>query len=581
MSNNVIMIDKSKCVGCNNCLRVCPVHKANSAIKVNGENFISINEEYCIHCGSCIKACAHGARYFKDDIERLMDALNEGRRISLVIAPAFRTNFPGRWRKIISFFKEKGVNKIYDTSFGAEITTWAYLKYITENDFKGLIAQPCPAIVNYIQKYEPKLLAKLSPVHSPMGCTAVFMHDYAGIMDEIAYISPCIAKFDEVNHVGTPDYLQFSVTFKHLEEYIENHNIKLDTYEDGEFDDMGYGLGSIYPRPGGLKENVEVFVKDAWIHQCEGPHKVYDYLSNYRKRVDEGKELPILLDVLNCESGCNIGSATTLSGEEKIDDVDCIMNKERANLNKQMTGFGKKTHKLMKYFDENLDYTRFMRTYKDESYTEKEVSEMDISDTFRKMKKNSFKEQHFDCTACGYKSCREMARAIAEGNNSPDNCVRYKKMVLEELHEKMANDSRELIDVVNEQKTTNERIFNELSGFTGDIKQELQRTIDESSRIANIADEIGIVAFNAGIEAARIGSEGNGFNTVADEVRNLANESKEVVKINDKNNSGLLDMIDGIVARNDKLRGEMDDLNGKLVELINRQEKNIEEEDAE
>ena len=40
-------------------------------------------------------------------------------------------------------------------------------------------------------------------------------------------------------------------------------------------------------------------------------------------------------------------------------------------------------------------------------------------------------------------------------------------------------------------------------------------------------------------------------------------------------------MIDGIVARNDKLRGEMDDLNGKLVELINKQEKNIEEEDAE
>ena len=35
-------------------------------------------------------------------------------------------------------------------SFGADITTWGYIKYITENNFYGGISQPCPAVVGYI-----------------------------------------------------------------------------------------------------------------------------------------------------------------------------------------------------------------------------------------------------------------------------------------------------------------------------------------------------------------------------------------------------------------------------------------------
>ena len=568
MSKNIIMIDEGKCVGCNNCIRLCPVTSANRSVNIDGKNVIVIEPKDCIHCGSCIKGCAHGARYYIDDVENLFNDLKGGKKISLIIAPAIRTNFPMDYKRLLTYFKKCGVNKIYDTSFGAEITTWAYLKHIKETGIEGLVSQPCPAIVNYIQRYEPGLLEKLSPVNSPMANTGIFMHVYAGLKEDLAFISPCIAKYDEVNHPGTPDYFKYNVTFQHLKEYLERHNVRLGEYEESEFDDMGYGLGSIYPRPGGLKENVEVHVKDAWIHQCEGPHKVYDYLSGYAKRVESGKPLPILVDVLNCESGCNIGTGAVIRSDKEIDEVDYIMNGERKNLDKQMIGFKKNIPKMFKYFDENLKLKDFIRTYTNDYIKAEEVSEAEIRNAMQEMKKNNFAEQNFDCSACGYKSCKEMAKAIVMGYNNPKNCVRYKHKILEEVKNELAEETESLVEAVNIQRENNVKIFDELEKFTVTMKTEIRKTIENAKSISDIADRTKIVALNAGIEAARVGSNGNGFAVVADEVGVLASESKDIVQQTNNNNMELLNMVDDIGVRTKDLKGEMNKSDERLIELI-------------
>lgn len=48
-------------------------------------------------------------------------------------------------------------------------------------------------------------------------------------------------------------------------------------------------------------------------------------------------------------------------------------------------------------------------------------------------------------------------------------------------------------------------------------------------RVANISAQNRIVAFNASVEAARVGSSGRGFAVVADEVRSLSGQMSEVL----------------------------------------------------
>lgn len=126
-------------------------------------------------------------RYSFEDLKR-------GERISLLIAPAFKANYPSEYESVLGGLKSLGVNRMINVSFGADITTWGYLNYISKYQFTGGISQPCPAIVGYIERYIPDLLPRLFPVQSPLMCAAIYARKQMGITDKLAFISPCVAK---------------------------------------------------------------------------------------------------------------------------------------------------------------------------------------------------------------------------------------------------------------------------------------------------------------------------------------------------------------------------------------------------
>lgn len=218
-TKGVIFTLEDNCVGCNKCILECPVEYANVAYLADGVNKIKVDPERCINCGHCIEVCDHDARAYYDDTEEFFNALQRGERISVLAAPAIRYNFTN-YKKLFSYLKKKGVNIIYDVSLGADITTWAYLKAIQKLGLDSVVAQPCPPIVNYAQKYNADLLAKLAPVHSPMMCTAVYLNKYMQVRDKLAFLSPCIAKINEINDKHTGKLIEFNVTYKKLSEYL-------------------------------------------------------------------------------------------------------------------------------------------------------------------------------------------------------------------------------------------------------------------------------------------------------------------------------------------------------------------------
>ena len=188
--NEILIVKPEKCVGCNACVRSCPAPEANTTRQLDDGRFItSINNDKCIACGECVKVCNHGARDFIDDTEECMARVIR-EKIVILASPAIKTILPTKWKGVLDWFRKQGCT-IYDVSLGADICTWAHIRTIEQGKLGNIISQPCPAVVNYIEIYQPKLLKNLSPIQSPVSCLATYVKKYLRRTNPIAVISPC------------------------------------------------------------------------------------------------------------------------------------------------------------------------------------------------------------------------------------------------------------------------------------------------------------------------------------------------------------------------------------------------------
>ena len=443
---DVIHTNRELCVGCNRCVRECPMEMANVTYEDEAGNIkVKIDYEKCINCGRCVYACKHKARLYADDTERFFDDLANGANISIIAAPSIRTNML-EYGRLFSYLKKIGVKKIYDVSLGADICIWAHIRYIEQNGLSPLITQPCPAIVSYCEIYKHDLLKYLSPIHSPMACTAVYMTKYRGERDGIAALSPCIAKTDEFMDTGL---VQYNVTYAKLREYMKGRDIELPVEETGYDHHMG-GPGSLFPAPGGLKENIELyFGKNFNVTIAEGPD-VYEKLNAYSET--DINKLPDLFDVLNCTEGCNIGSAALR--DSNIFEIDFTMNNTRraAFDSHEDNPF----NALYKDFDEQFILSDYMREYRKIDTAHPQITDADIRKAFDQLGKDTYEKQNVDCGACGSVSCYGMARKIALGVNIAANCIVKAMESAREEHERNLAASKQ-VDSLKKLRDTDER----------------------------------------------------------------------------------------------------------------------------
>ena len=405
----LLYTDYDKCVGCNHCIRVCPMETANIAYHDNdGNTKVDVEHSQCILCGNCVDICEHDARVIRDDTDRFFEDLKNGVPISVMAAPSIQATIP-QWREMFTWLRQQGVNLIYDVSLGADICIWGHIRYMEQNP-KPLITQPCPVIVSYIEINKQELLPYLSPIQSPMACTAIYMKNQ-GVTDNIASISPCIAKTKE--HRDTR-LIQYNVTVKKLYDYLMTHNIELPV-EKSDFDHHDAGAGKLFPLPGGLLENISFFSKkELYTEENEG-RSVYEYLDQYIEA--DQSDLPDIFDVLSCDSGCFMGA-----GKDRKHNVFGIARKMQ-DVRIDTAAKLEEWKNRQSYYDETLTLNDYLRDYKKIPKEFGAVSEEDIDKAFKAMKKNTYAKRHFDCGACGSESCEGMARKIAMNVNIPMNCV--------------------------------------------------------------------------------------------------------------------------------------------------------------
>lgn len=616
MAINSLVFTNDNCVGCNKCISVCSCMGAciSTEPDENGQSRIEVDQNKCIACGACFDACEHEARQYNDDTEKFFADLKKGEKISLLLAPAFLADYPNDYERVLGGLKKLGVNRIISVSFGADITTWGYIKYIQTHNYLGGISQPCPAVVGYIERYLPELLPKLFPVQSPMMCAAIYAHKEMGITDKLAFISPCIAKKNEIDDPNNHGYINYNVTFNHLMKYVNEHNIKGEPVSD----EIEYGLGSIYPMPGGLKENVYWLLgNEVFIRQMEGEKRMYHFLEQNKDRIKGGKTPFLFIDALNCENGCICGTGTDpkiTSTDDPLYNIHDIQERVKKNTKKSPWSRPltpeKRLAALNKQFA-NLDLNDYLRKYTDRSKECKHLipNDAELDKVFKEMNKNDSASRKINCSCCGYDTCKDMAIAIYNGFNHKSNCVHYLKDLVEyekkeaqEMVEqeriqlegqkdeimRTVNEINEhfnsLTDTISEMNTGNTGNAEESSAISGEMSNvsefcnrvndsvsNISRFLDEltnnNKRVVEIANQTNLLALNASIEAARAGEAGKGFAVVAGEINELASDSKETAQNSGNANSNIKDAVNVIVNETTELL--------KVVEGVNTRVQNL------
>jgi hypothetical protein len=425
-----------------------------------------------------------------------MADLKKGIGIIAIVAPAAAASFEGKYLNVNGFLKSLGLKGIFDVSFGAELTVKSYIHHMKKNKPRTVIAQPCPALVTFIEMYRPELIPYLAPADSPMMHTMKMIKRYYPAYKDykIAAISPCYAKRREFDACGMGDY---NVTFNSIQQYLDDKGDSISRYPEKDYDNPPAERAVLFSSPGGLMRTVGRYDPDVNAHtrKIEGSPEVYHYFAHLSKSIQKGNA-PVypLIDCLNCHMGCNGGAGTGNRGKH-LDDVECLVEKRAREVRSRYRprGLAKlfRKNRLEKVLDAYWEEGLYTRSYVDRSAGFKQrvisPSQTEIDAVFVSMHKTAASDIR-NCGACGYRNCEQMAVAIINGLNKKENCqyyVEYEKNLSNE--QKMKDMVNTVLDHVLEEMN---RSIEGISSLSEEISSAAEYVISSSSAIEEMVKNI-------------------------------------------------------------------------------------------
>ncbi len=337
--NHVAHIDKSKCVECGQCAKVCPfsaiVNRKRpcqlackvKAISINEENAAAIDNNKCIQCGACVYQCPFGAISDKSYILNVVDLLKKNSddkgkyKVYAVVAPSISSQFTyAKLGQVITGLKNLGFHTVVEAALGADMVAQAESKELAEKGF--LTSSCCPAFVQYIKLNFPKMLHLVSHNLSPMATIAKYIKEQEENA-KVVFIGPCTAKKAEAQLESVKPYVDEVLTFEELQALFDSRDIDITTLSEDVLDNASY-FGRIFARSGGLTDAVKQGLLEQKIEfdlkpmACDGIEACRIALLKKSKNALDAN----FIEGMACIGGCIGGAGCLTHGEKNKSQVD-------------------------------------------------------------------------------------------------------------------------------------------------------------------------------------------------------------------------------------------------------------------
>jgi len=337
--NHVAHIDKSKCVECGACAKVCPytaiVNRKRpcqnackvKAITMNDNKAAAINNEKCTSCGACVYQCPFGAITDKSYLLNAIDLIKQSEqgknyKIYAVVAPSISSQFAyAKLGQVISGLKKLGFHTVVEAALGADMVALSESRELVEKGF--LTSSCCPAFVSYVKSAFPDLVQHISHNRSPM----VEIAKYIKESDEYAkviFIGPCTAKKAEAQLESAKPYVDVVMTFEELQALFDSKDLDITELEEDCLDNASY-YGRIFARSGGLSDAVKQALAEQGITDfevspvvCDGIEECRTALLKKNKNVLNGN----FIEGMACTGGCISGAGCLTHGDKNKSEVD-------------------------------------------------------------------------------------------------------------------------------------------------------------------------------------------------------------------------------------------------------------------
>ena len=465
-----VALDKSRCIKCGSCNRICTVEMA-VADRYNLEN--TGDKAICINCGQCRNVCPGFAINVKKDYQQVRQLIKDKSKIVVVsTSPAVRVaigeEFGGELGaneegRMVALLKKLGFKYVFDVTFGADLTVMEeatdLIHRLQDNLPLPMFTSCCPAWVKFVEYFYPEFLPNLSKVKSPIGMQGAIIKSYVANKLGVApknivtvNLTPCVAKKYEIKRSELNsackltdkkfDDNDFVITTEEVGTWAKEEKIDFFALKNQQFDkplSKGSGAGLIFGNTGGVMEAAlrtayyyltgtnppKNFINLKSVRGYEGLRDATIKIKNKTLKVAVvygTKNAANLLDkiknkeahydfveVMACPGGC-------IGGGGQPKNIRLIPRRLREERIENL--YKADNDSPIKYAHENIEIKKIYKEFlnKPMSKISQQLLYTDYKDRSGELnitKKEKKIMKKFVCTVCGY---------VYEGEEAPDKC---------------------------------------------------------------------------------------------------------------------------------------------------------------